>query len=290
MRTFRTSILYIAYIGSAAIFFLYYLFPSDIVRGYIVSQIGKQIPALQIGIREIRPSLPPGLSIIGLDLVFDGETLIVADRLKLSPTIGSLFGDVVSLNFGASASGGGLNGRIDFSRANPGERMSLEATLAGIQLQNFSFFRDLEGHKLTGLLGGNVKFENQGGSKQKGNADVRVSEFMIQLSAPIFGIDYLTFKAIEADAILADQVLQITQCTLKGPEMDGKLSGTISLKNPIEESLLNLTGTVKPHHQFLAAVKKTMPVISMLSQKRAGDAVMSFKIDGLLKKPAFSLI
>jgi type II secretion system protein N len=289
MRILRTSSLYIAYIVSATIFFLYYLFPSDIVRGYTVSQLGKKIPGLQVGLREIRPSFPPGLSMIGLDLAYQGETLIVADRLRFSPMIGSLFGDVLSLNFGGSAYGGGLNGKINFSRADPGERMSIEATLAGLRLQNLSSFRNLAGHKLTGLLGANLKFENQG-SKQKGKADITLSELIIQLSAPIFGIEILTFKVIEGDATLSDQVLQITQCTLKGAEMDGKLSGTITLKSPIEESLLNLTGTVKPHHQFLAAVKKTVPIISMLGQKRAGDAGMSFRIDGVLKKPDFSLI
>jgi type II secretion system protein N len=290
MRTLRTSIFYIAYIVSAAIIFLYYLFPSDIVRGYIVSQLGKKAPGLQVGIREIRPSFPPGLSMIGLDIAYQGETLIVADRIRFSPMIGSLFGDVLSLHFGGSAYGGGLNGKIDFSRADPGERMSIEATLAGLQLQNLSSFRNLPGHKLTGLLGANLKFENQGGSKQRGKADITLSELIIQLSAPIFGIEILTFKVIEGDATLSDQVLQITQCTLKGAEMDGKLSGTITLKSPIEESLLNLTGTVRPHHQFLAAVKKTVPIISMLGQKRAGDAVMSFRIDGVLGKPDFSLI
>jgi hypothetical protein len=46
--------------------------------------------------------------------------------------------------------------------------------------------------------------------------------------------------------------------------------------------------SVTPHHLLLAKIEKNIPM-DFLRNKKAGEAAISFKIDGTLDNPNFSL-
>lgn len=52
--------LYSIYIAGITIFFLYYLFPSDIIKKYIISKAKEANPNISIKIDQVKPSFPPG--------------------------------------------------------------------------------------------------------------------------------------------------------------------------------------------------------------------------------------
>jgi hypothetical protein len=74
-----------------------------------------------------------------------------------------------------------------------------------------------------------------------------------------------------------------------GNQLDLKLAGRMSLdKSDPAKNTLNLTGTVTPHHVFLAKIEKDIPV-DFLRNKKTGQTAISFKVDGTMEDPVFSL-
>jgi type II secretion system protein N len=115
-----------------------------------------------------------------------------------------------------------------------------------------------------------------------------MSECRVELQVPLINLIELAFINIEADIGFKNRQFQINQCLFKGQQMDGKLSGTITLKNPPGESLLNLTGMIKPHHFFLADLRKSLPA-NFIPKKRPGSSGFPVRIMGTIEKPGFSL-
>jgi hypothetical protein len=51
---------------------------------------------------------------------------------------------------------------------------------------------------------------------------------------------------------------------------------------------MKLTVSVTPHHLLLAKIEKNLPM-DLFRNKKAGDAAISFKIDGTLDQPGISI-
>jgi hypothetical protein len=67
------------------------------------------------------------------------------------------------------------------------------------------------------------------------------------------------------------------------------MAGRITINNgDSAKSGLNLTGTVTPHHVFLAKIEKDIP-LNLLRNKKSGQTAIKFRINGTLEDPGFSL-
>jgi uncharacterized protein YggT (Ycf19 family) len=66
MQIFKSRILWAIYIICAALFFFYYLFPSDAIKEYLADQIRQALPNLTVKISRVKPAFPPGLKLIAL--------------------------------------------------------------------------------------------------------------------------------------------------------------------------------------------------------------------------------
>ncbi len=83
--------------------------------------------------------------------------------------------------------------------------------------------------------------------------------------------------------------LVINGFSATGNQLDLKITGRIKLnQNDPAKNALNLTGSVTPHHVFLAKIEKDIPV-GFLRNKKSGQTAISFKLDGTLDDPRFSL-
>jgi hypothetical protein len=61
MQVLKTRILWAIYIICAALFFFYYLFPSDAIKEYLADQVRQAQPNLTVKISRLKPAFPPGL-------------------------------------------------------------------------------------------------------------------------------------------------------------------------------------------------------------------------------------
>ena len=96
----------------------------------------------------------------------------------------------------------------------------------------------------------------------------------------------LTFEKIEAKLELNNKLIKFKQCELKGNQMEGSISGYISVKTPSDKSKLKLTGTLTPQPELLEDLGAAA---QLLFNQKSGQNSISFRIEGTLKEPSFSL-
>ena len=81
----------------------------------------------------------------------------------------------------------------------------------------------------------------------------------------------------------------LTHMELKGPELYGTLTGTISIRREFMDSGLNLKGTVDPSQSFFEGSEGASVTVNVQGQS-LGLGPLSFRIRGTLKNPRFDLI
>jgi type II secretion system protein N len=119
------------------------------------------------------------------------------------------------------------------------------------------------------------------------NAQLEIEEATIELDAPLIVLKTLSFQKIQTDLKMRNRTLIIRQLSAKGPQMDGRISGSIFLSGDLKQSVLNLTGKIKLHHLLLAGIGKGFQSLLSSEMKKEQDGI-SFRINGTIEKPAFS--
>jgi hypothetical protein len=94
---------------------------------------------------------------------------------------------------------------------------------------------------------------------------------------------------VDAKLALQNQTLVVNGFKATGNQLDIKVAGRINLNSGgSAPNMLNLSGTVTPHHKFLANIEKDFPV-DFLRNNKSGTTAIPFKIGGSLDDPEFSL-
>ena len=287
MKLSKKTLLYTAYIIGITVFFLYYLFPSDTVKMYLAHRLSQGDPDLAVTIDRVSPALPPGIRLHDVGIAYRNETLIDLDSVKLMPGLLSLFTSKTNVNFKGQVNTGKLSGQAELDNSPKTQSVKIDGQLAGVQIQNIPALQRLSAHKISGGLGGDFTYAATG-PNQSLTSKLMVSDCRIELDSPVFSQKALGFKDIVADLVLNKKTLIIKNCTAKGTQLDVNINGTIALNGAVGLNRLNLTGSVTPHHAFLAQIEKSIPM-DFLRSKKGGKTAIPFKISGTLDNPGFSL-
>jgi hypothetical protein len=70
--------------------------------------------------------------------------------------------------------------------------------------------------------------------------------------------------------------------------LEGKITGTIELRQPLEQSRLNLTGNAKPQPELFARLQETIPE-GVVNTRALGTRGVTFRIRGSLDSPDVSM-
>ncbi|WP_207692523.1 type II secretion system protein GspN [Desulfonema limicola] len=161
-----------------------------------------------------------------------------------------------------------------------------DSLLEGIQIKNIQALQNLSDYNLAGVLGGTIAYKGTRTSNIA-DGDISILNCIVELKTPFFNLKDLTFTQIDSKITLHNlQNLQIKETILKGSQAGGSISGTVTLKNPYEKSILNLSGTINPHPALIA---KLGAMASLFLKQKQGSSGFPFKITGTLEKPDFSL-
>jgi len=287
MKPSKKTLLYAAYIIGITLFFLWYLFPSDTLKDYLAYRLSQGNPDVTVTIDRISPVLPPGIKLHTVDISHQDKNLMKVTSLKVMPGLGSLFSDATTVDFKARMYDGTLNGRAEISDPEAGG-IKINGNLAGIQVQQISALQQFSDHSISGGLGGNFIYAD-GKANQQLSGNLTMANCRLELADEIFNQKSFEFKNIEADLALQNRNLVINEFSATGNQLDLKFAGRIKLNeaDPAKNEL-ELTGTITPHHVFLTKIGKDIP-IDLLRNKKSGKTLISFKIDGTLDEPGFSL-
>ncbi len=289
----KKILLYTLYIGVVTAAFAYFLFPSDAVKDYIVRQVKAAEPNLELQIEKIRPALPPGLALGGTRLFYETIPLVESPQVRVLPVMTTLFSSETAIGFKGLLYGGNFKGVALFDRppeAKP-QLKRIEAGLSGVQVAQVHALEKLpqDYEVLSGLLSGTIDLRMTDAG-ETGEATLSIADLGLKIDVPMIDLGPINFNEVKAGIdMVSDRRIQIRECTFKGPQVNGTLSGDLEIMDLPEQSRLNLTGTITPHAAFLANLSKGFPA-SLLFKKRSGKSELAFAIRGTLKNPQFSLL
>lgn len=287
MRISKTRILVGAYILALVIFFLYYLFPSETAKDYLSYQLSQVNPAIKIEIEYVKPAFPPGLRLHNVNFYHLDTELARLEMMNIVPTLLSLFSSETHLSFKGRGYSGKLNGNAEIASNSPVGQVVVDTTISGMQLKEIPVIKQLSKYKIAGILDGIFMYKSSA-SNQTLSGNVSLSDCQMDLAASLFNLGSVTFREVEAELLLQNQTLTIKKCSLAGNQLDASISGSITKDNRSGNPALNLTGTIKPHHVFLAKLEKSLP-FSLFKGNKAGEQGFSFQLKGTTDKPEFSL-
>jgi type II secretion system protein N len=287
MKISKKSIFYTIYIIAITGIFLYFLFPSDTLKTYLAYRLSQGAPDVSITIDRISPVIPPGIGLYNVGIVHQNKALVDLERLKLMPGILSLFSDKTTVNFKGYVNAGTISGRAEFDDHSGAQEVKCDGRISDLQVEGIPALQRLPADKIAGVLNGNFTFANVGSDRSLAGK-LTLSKSKIELKKAVFNVNSLEFRDIDADLILKNDTLTIKQTKARGNQLDADLTGTIALAGQTGKQAMNLSVSVTPHHLLLAKIEKDIPM-DFLRNKKAGEAAISFKIDGTLDKPNFSL-
>jgi type II secretion system protein N len=284
----KTRFLYGLYIVAVTTFFIYWLFPDRAVRSYLGFKLKTANPDLNLTVVHAKPTFPPGLKLEKMNISHKNMPIVDMAEFKIRPDLRYLFSPGNTFLFQGNLYGGTIRGRLDWVPEASNHRAVMNATLTAIQIGSSAGLQRLIGRKMSGILAGTVQFESRKGEAGVVSAGLNFSDFKVEILASVFGIDHLSFKDISADITAAGNSVRVKTCTIRGSQIDGKFNGTIELKDPVSKSILDLSGSIRPHHQFLADLSKRLPV-NLLSKKRTDNNEFPIQFAGTIDSPVFSL-
>ena len=283
----KKRLAYTAYIVLVTVFFLYYLFPGDAVTSYINYEINKQSPEVQVSIKKLRPEFPPGIQLVGTDLMLRNQALVGADYLNIRPAYLSLFASEKSFVINGDMYDGKLSSAVRVSDMTKNPTFDIDAAFTGIRLDKVPSIQTLGTYRVSGVADGNIIYENTDTKGGKGNADITVTDSAVKFTPALFGIEQLTFNTVKAEFDIMNQRVTLKQLEVDSREVSGTASGTMIIRNPVTRSTINIRGELKPHPGFIKQLSNIIPM-DMISRRQSKTGGIPFRITGSLERPNFN--
>ncbi|WP_319409238.1 type II secretion system protein GspN [uncultured Desulfosarcina sp.] len=288
MVSAKTILAYLLYALLAAILFLVLLFPDQAVKAYVDSRLAAIDPSLSMEAETIRPAMPPGLKMTGVDLNRNNVRLAHFEDARMSPDLATVLQDKKQVRFQARIAGGTVNGRATLEDTGPAGPLRVEAVLSDIRLGKLDAIKTHVPFALSGSLNGRMTHDGTRAPTGMTNGLLNVSDLHITLREPFFGISELVMDQTDADFSVSSGNLRLKSLTFDGPMVEGKITGTIELRQPVEQSRLNLTGNAKPRPELLARLQETLPQ-GIVNTRTLGTRGLTFRVRGSIDDPDLSM-
>jgi type II secretion system protein N len=276
MSSVQKYIAYALYIIGVAVFFLYILFPSDTLKTYIEYKTAELSPGIGMHIEKINPGLPPGITFSNAHILFMDESVVRFDRGRLSPAFLSMFSAKPAVNFDAAVSGGQVDGRLAGSLSGmPG--IDARVQFSAIELQGLPILEKLYPARFSGTARGNVDYSG------KGNATLNISGFRMDFDKSMMGIGHLDFSSINVEGEIEKDRMIVEKIEMTGSQFSATGNGTLTLRQPLEASRIDLSGSVEIHPQLIRSIGPLLP------RQYLRDGKIPVRITGTLAQPQYLL-
>jgi type II secretion system protein N len=225
--------LYSIYALALAIFFVYYLFPTERLKTFVVIQVSRINPALRV--QQVQVD-------------HDNTPLLFADDWVILPHLKTLLSYRKRYSFRMKSYEGEVTGTAEVDGTR---QVTIDALVAGMKLSGLPFLKRFSASHIEGILGGKFAYVTASGKPEVLNITLDINNMAVTLGTPFFTLDQVRFDKVHADAVLRNQRLEITRVALTGEQVEGNLAGSVSLNTDLMQSVVYLNGTVMPQKQFL---------------------------------------
>lgn len=286
MKSIKKRLFYFFYLMGVLAFSLYFLFPSEAVKNYISDAVNQTADGIIISIDHVKPAFPPGLTLHAVLLSQATQPLYGIKRLNIVPVYRSLLSPKKIFIFKGESYDGNLKGQTLISGSKKKRQLRIDAEFSGIQIKKIAAIPNTARQMISGLLGGKMNYQKNSNQGEQVDAELILSGTEIRLPEAFLQLKSLKFNKLEARASFVNHKLQIKECTARGHQIDMEITGTIRIRDNFEKSVLNLKGTIKPHHLLLSGLGKTMTKL-LFPNKNISEKGLPFQIKGPLERPSF---
>ena len=285
MRRTTKIFLYILFALATFSIFIYVRFPAEMVEDAVSQEVARFGADVAVEAAVIRPAFPPGVKLMPLLVNYADQPFLRMDYLKITPDLRSFFTSSQRYACYAGIGSGELKGRAETSAEGSRVRSKIALTLNRVPLDYIEFLTQWKNYRPHGDLDATISFDSIKGG---GTADIHleISPARIEFEPPLMGIEALDFTLFKSQLVATQRMLQIKNCDAIGDQIEGKISGSIIFRDPIEDSPVTLTLTVKPQPAFIAYHKNDM-IGGLLSNANAQKRGVVFRISGTLTNPRY---
>lgn len=276
-------LLYGLYLLSVTVFFLYYLFPVDEVKRYVQTRASQIDPALRVTIGVVRPAFPAHTRWSKVSLQHNRKLLFKAEKMTVAPRLFSFLTGKKGYTLRTDVYGGTVSGRTETASGSIAGRLQLSA----LELEKIPALKSLDRLKPAGKLNFRIDFIPENNAFAA-DGNFKIDDFTVTLEELLPGIPAFAFSTFSGKIRFSADRLTISDCQARGRQADAGLKGMLTLRKPILESELDLTVTVRPHAELVAALRKN-PVFQLVSGKAAEKSGLPIRIAGTLEDPQFFL-
>ncbi|MCP4744938.1 MAG: type II secretion system protein GspN [Desulfobacteraceae bacterium] len=278
--------LYITWTIAALLIFLYLRFPSDLVKDIVIGKFSQTQSGLAIKTQKIQPAIPFGLSFKPLDLYYEDFKMLSTPRFKVSSGLLSLVSEQKNIDFSAPISSGGLIGRVELSTGSKRPHSKLTLSINNVPMEELAVFNQWPAYLPGGEINAHINYDSKKGSGGTTYVKLDSSNAKISFNPPIMGLKQLDFSQLEAEMTITPRILQIRRGEAGGAQIDARISGSIIFQEPIEESRVTLSCTIKPQPTFLDLHKNDV-IGSFLASESAKKRGIVVRITGTLANPKY---
>jgi len=279
MKNTPPWVLYVLYFLAVTAVLLYMLFPADTVKRYVESLGSRLDPALQTTVDRVRPAFPASVRLSGIRLRYNRRLLFGADRATVSPRLMAYLAGKRGYTLRCETYGGRITARLEIASDQPAGRIRIDA----LDLSKIPLLQGLGRLKPAGRLDLAVDFRTTDGVLT-GKGGFHVRDLKVHLEEMVPAAAELSFASVDGKLRLEGKQLTITGGRAKGRQADAAIQGSLNVTAPFTESGLDLSLTLRPHAEFIAALRKD-PSLRWLSAGMAGSRGLPLRIFGTIEKP-----
>ena len=273
---------------------LYYRFPSDAFRDYLQTSAARVNPGIVLSIERVSPTYHLGIRLLGTQVSHKGILrghLFKAENLLIRPDMWSLFQGKWKLLFDGLAYRGSIKGSAKFVERGIKAPFKLSVELKEIHIDDYENLRGLIGRHVKGGMSAVISYSGSYDALMNGAGEARLtlSNGQVELLQPILNLKAIDFREIGAKMVLRNGRIELTQAELKGPNMQGTLSGVVMLNRDFSKSSLELKGTMEPLGDFYKSLAGNLGETKFFKQRLKGGKI-SFMIQGAVGQPQIRFI
>jgi type II secretion system protein N len=283
----RTMLIYAVFTVAMFCVFLISTFPYDIVVGGALSAL--QSPNMVVDVKSAEFAWHRGLALNGVRFSsLAGGTAapyLEMNTVWVRPVLTQLIqGNPYALSLQAELYGGTADGTLDVQ----GQTVAGTLNVNDASLERYRTLTSLlEEGQVAGRLSGEISFEAAGPSIENShvNGEVRLENAGLD-KAKIFGFGGLDihFKEGRLKFGIQGGRMEIEQFNATGDELNVNASGTVTLREPLDASVLNLKATLLPGKEASDVIRALVAAIPK-PQDAKPDAPV--RISGTLAKPRY---
>jgi type II secretion system protein N len=277
--------LYILYAVFALAVFLYFRFPSDLMKEILIARMNRMQPMAQLEMDSVRPTIPPGIKLEPLTIFYDNMPVLRMDSIKITPHLFSMLGQNKKFSFKGTLGDGELSGTAQMAAASSGGQMQGELRFSQVPLEFLEILSQYPNFKTDGKMNAMVNFDS---AKGGGSADIslEITPAHIMLEPPLMDLKSLEFSLIKAQLAATPRMVQIRSCEATGDQLEGRLTGAVVLRQPFADSRLTLSLTARPQPAFIADHKNDM-IGGLLASGNVQKRGLIFRISGTIDNPNY---